>query len=163
MKTLLVLRHAKSSWKDPDLGDHDRPLNKRGKRDAPRMGELLRSLDLLPDLIICSSAKRARQTAEAVADYSGYGHEIIYTRDIYAADPEAYVEVLQEVAEDYACVMVIGHNPGLEDLLEMLTGEWERMPTATLAQIELPIESWQELAEEPCGQLVNLWQPKTLP
>jgi len=162
VKTLLVLRHAKSSWKDPYLADHDRPLNKRGKQAAPLMGELLQSQDLLPELIISSTARRAVQTAELVAEYSGYERQIHYSRDLYAADPQAYIEVLQLLTGDYDCVMVVGHNPGLEDLIEMLTGEWERMPTAALAQVELPLESWQELSDESSGRLVNLWRPKEL-
>lgn len=166
MKTLLVLRHAKSSWSNPDLADHDRPLKKRGKRDAPRIGRLLRDEDLVPDLMIASTAKRARKTAEAVAEHSGYEGEIKLSRDLYAFGPESYVEALYGLPDVYQRVMVIGHNPGLEDLVEVLTGEWERLPTAALAKIELPIRSWRELAAEtgdlPLGRLVGFWQPREL-
>ena len=85
MKTLLLLRHAKSSWKDGDLDDHDRPLNKRGKRDAPRMGQLLRDQDLLPELILTSSARRCRKTAEHVIQSSGYRGETRITGELYEA------------------------------------------------------------------------------
>jgi phosphohistidine phosphatase len=92
MKTLLVLRHAKSSWKNANLADFDRPLNKRGKRDAPRMGELLRREGIVPDLIISSSAERALTTAEAVALACGYDLEIQTTRQLYHAWPDDYIE-----------------------------------------------------------------------
>src|SRR5687767_11102467 len=86
MKTLLLLRHAKSSWKDSALDDHERPLNKRGKNDAPKMGRLLRNEDLLPDLIIASSAKRCRKTAEHVIQNSGYRGETRFCAELYEAD-----------------------------------------------------------------------------
>jgi len=162
MKSLLVLRHAKSSWKHPELADHDRPLNKRGQRDAPRMGELLREQDMIPDLIISSTAKRARQTAEMVADTSGYQAEIQFERSFYASEPEALIDILQQVADDNDCVMVIGHNPDLEELLEMLTGNWERMSTAALAKIELPINEWVRISAEVAGKLVDVWRPREL-
>jgi phosphohistidine phosphatase len=162
MKTLLILRHAKSSWKNSDLADHDRPLNKRGKRDAPRMGELLVREALVPDLIICSSAKRAKKTTKLLAKESGYEGEIFFERDLYAAWPEAYINALCAVPDEYERVMIVGHNPGLEDLLALLTGEAERMPTAALADISLPIEHWEELSFEVEGELRNIWRPKEL-
>lgn len=162
MKTLLILRHAKSSWANMQLTDYERPLNNRGKRDAPRMGKLLREQDLMPDLILTSSAERALATAEAVALASDYEQEIKYTRSFYHADPEPYIEALQQLDDSYERVMVIGHNPGIEELVEELTGLWERMPTAALAQVALPINHWHELDEEITGELVNLWRPKEL-
>ncbi|MCK4726403.1 MAG: histidine phosphatase family protein [Anaerolineales bacterium] len=162
MKKLLIFRHAKSSWKHPELADHDRPLNKRGKRDAPRMGELMREHDMVPDLIISSTAKRARQTADFVADTSGYQAEIQFERSFYAAEPEALIDILQQVADNNECVMVVGHNPDLEELLEMLTGDWERMPTAALALIELAINEWARISLEVPGKLVDIWRPREL-
>src|SRR6266480_4882827 len=111
MKTLLLLRHAKSSWKQPELADHTRPLNKRGKKTAPRMGALLQDEDLIPDLIICSSAVRAYTTALLVAKACSYMGEINQTRSLYLAEPEDYVEVLRQVAEKHMRVLVVGHNP----------------------------------------------------
>lgn len=162
MKTLLVLRHAKSSWENSGLGDHERPLNERGKVDAPRMGTLLAREGLVPDLIISSSAKRALKTAELAAESAGYEAELTVTRKFYHADPEEYIEVLQTVDDSAERVMVVGHNPGLEDLVEQLGGHYERMPTAALAQIELPIARWAELDEEMNGRLVNFWLPRHL-
>ena len=162
MKTLLILRHAKSSWDNSRLVDHDRPLSSRGKEDAPRMGRLLAREDLVPDLIISSSAERALTTAELAAISAGYEAEIQITRHLYHADPESYIELLQQVADSHERVIVVGHNPGMEELVEQLGGHYQRMPTAALAQIELPIESWGELDEETNGRLVNLWRPKEL-
>jgi len=162
MKTLLILRHAKSSWKQAELADHDRPLNKRGKRDAPRMGEILVREASIPDLIISSSAKRAKKTTELLVEEVGYEGEIIFERDLYAAWPEAYIETLSVTPDEFETVMVVGHNPGLEDLLEILTGEVERMPTAALANVSLPIKHWRELSFETEGELVNIWRPKEL-
>src|SRR6266487_357541 len=99
MKSILVLRHAKSSWKQPELADHDRPLNKRGKRDAPLVGRLLKKKGLVPDNIISSTAMRARATAEAVAKASGYKGEITFNRSLYAAGPQAYIDALQDLSD----------------------------------------------------------------
>lgn len=163
MKTLLILRHAKSSWDDPDIEDFDRPLNKRGCRDAPRMGQLLCTHLIVPDMIISSDAARARATAETVAEHSGYAGEIRFRHDLYHADPDVCIEVLRTLDEDETCVMIVGHNPGLEQLLECLTGVPERLQTAAVAQISLPINSWHELTVDTEGTLQDLWRPRELP
>lgn len=160
MKTLLILRHAKSSWKDMSLADHDRPLKKRGKRDAPRMGTLLREEGLVPDLIISSTAKRALETAVLVADASGYEGDIDVRREFYPGYPDAYIDALRETADEYRIMMVVGHNPGLEELLELLTEAGEFLPTAALAQVALPLQNWCELNYETSGEMVNLWRPR---
>jgi phosphohistidine phosphatase len=163
MKTIMIMRHAKSSWEDPGLHDHDRPLNKRGKLNAPRMGRLLRELDLVPDLIITSSARRARDTAEAVADQSGCEGEIRVEEILYAAPPEEYLEVLAAADDRFERILVIGHNPGLEELLEIIAGEHESLPTAAIARVDIPIPAWQALTLETPGELVGLWRPRDLP
>jgi phosphohistidine phosphatase len=162
MKTLLLLRHAKSSWKHSELADHDRPLNKRGKQTAPVMGALLQEEDLIPDLILCSSAVRAHTTALLVAKACDYQGEIMKRRELYLAEPEAYVDVLRQVAEEHARVLVVGHNPGLEGLIETLTGEVTTMPTAALACVELSLQQWGDLELETECKLVNVWRPKEL-
>jgi len=162
MKSLLILRHAKSSWKHPELTDHDRPLNKRGKRDASRMGEILRSEHLIPEAIISSTAARALVTAEAVAKASGYKGKIALNHSLYADGPEAYLKVLHELSDHYKRVLVVGHNPGLEELLEMFTGETQIMPTCTLAHVKFSIDSWIELDYKTKGQLAGIWQPRDL-
>ena len=161
MKTLLLLRHAKSSWNHPALTDHDRPLNKRGNGAAPVMGALLQEEDLIPDLILCSSAVRAYTTAILVAKACAYQGEIRKTRQLYLAEPEAYVEVLHQVSGEYGRVLMVGHNPGLEELIETLTGEAMAMPTA-LACLELSLERWEDFDLETECKLVNVWRPKEL-
>lgn len=164
MKTLLVLRHAKSSWDDQDLDDHERPLNDRGERDAPRMGALLREQGLLPDLILSSDAVRARDTARAAAAAAEYGGDIQLEPDLYGASPHDIVTVLRSLGDVPATrVMLVGHNPGLEDLVGQLTGDAQHLPTAALVQIELPIAEWTQLSATTPGTLVSMWTPKTLP
>ena len=162
MKTLLILRHAKSSWKYEDLTDFDRPLKKRGIHACHKIGHLLRVQDLVPQHILSSSARRAHDTAELVAEECGYENDIHFTRDFYAAGPKAYIEALHRLDNHYVRVMVVGHNPGLEILLEELTGQIERLPTAGLAQVRLPIAKWQALTDMTEGKLINLWVPRQL-
>jgi phosphohistidine phosphatase len=159
MKTLLLLRHAKSSWKHPELPDHDRPLNKRGKQDAPRIGGIVRDKGLVPDLIMSSTAKRARKTAKIVAKTCGYAGEVELTPAFYHAGPRTYIEVLSHLSDDYQRIMLVGHNPGMEELLGMLIGKIEPIPTATLALVLLPLAQWRELNHETTGKLINLWRP----
>ena len=162
MKTLLIMRHAKSSWKHPERSDYDRPLNRRGKRDAPRMGKFLQQEGLVPDRILTSSAKRARRTANKVAKASGYTRKVKKLETLYDSVPGVYFETLQNLPDKYQRVMVVGHNPTMEQLVHHLTGRIKRMPTAALAHIELPIERWEALDLFTKGTLVNLWTPKTL-
>lgn len=162
MKTLLIMRHAKSSWDNYGISDHDRPLNGRGKRDAPRMGELLKQEELTPQLIISSTAERAFATAEAVALASEYEGEIQLNPRFYHADPEVYVEALAGVSDALQRVMVVGHNPGMADLVDMLADVDLHFTTANIAQIELPISSWTEMTLDTMGQLKNWWQPREL-
>jgi phosphohistidine phosphatase len=162
LKTLLILRHGKSSRAHTDIPDHDRPLKKRGKRDARRMGQLLLDQELVPDLILTSTAKRARKTARLTADTCGYSRGIAQRSDLYMGGPTAYIEALQGVADESQRVMVVGHNPDLELLLEVLTGHTEWLPTAALAYISLPILSWTDVREYIEGDLVELWTPKGL-
>lgn len=162
MKTLLIMRHAKSSWDNDYLADHDRPLNKRGQTDATRMGRLLVEQDLVPDVIVSSSARRAVETAEAAANAAGFDGEIQYTRDLYHADPEIYLDVLRQVNERYPRALLIGHNPGLEELVTDLAGRDERMPTAALACFRIDTESWLAVNEDTHFDLFAVWRPKEL-
>lgn len=162
MKTLLVLRHAKSSWRDTTLEDHERPLNKRGERDAPRIGKLLRQERLTPALIISSNAVRTRMTAKAVAEAAHYAGEIRVDPRLYLASATDILTVLRSVDTEVGTVMIVGHNPGLEELVTELTGKQEPVPTAALAQIALPIDRWRDLNASTRGTLLTLWRPKEL-
>lgn len=163
MKRLLILRHAKSSWSDSSLGDWQRPLNERGLRDAPRVGDLLRARSLIPDLIITSDAVRARTTAEAAAEAAGYTGKLVIEPSLYHAKPDDVIAVLNSVDQAARSVMIVGHNPGLEDLIQQLTGESYGLPTATLVQLALPIDRWTDLDAAAGATLVDAWQPKELP
>jgi phosphohistidine phosphatase len=162
MKTLLVLRHAKSSWNDPRLDDHERPLNERGRRDGPRMGKLVREFGLIPDIVISSDAVRAQLTAEAVAEAARYAGEILLDPHLYLASPADILSLLRTVGENVETLMIIGHNPGLEELVGQLTGEQHDLPTAALAHIVLEIDQWRDLTRSTRGTLVGHWRPKEL-
>ena len=162
MKIVLILRHAKSSWQNASLSDHDRPLNKRGQQDAPRMGQLLQQHGLTPDLIISSTAERAMTTAELVALSSGYEAEITYTHQLYLAAPEAYLACLRQVDDGNNAVMLVGHNPGIEELVALFSGQYERMPTGALAYMELSLTTWADLRPDTPARLVTVWRPKEL-
>ncbi len=162
MKTLLILRHAKSSWDDESLSDHDRPLNKRGTRAAHRMGRLLEEEALWPDLILSSTAERAATTTLRVTEAGGFGGDILYLRELYGAGPHDYIDAVSEFGGAAGCVMVVGHNPGLEMLVQALTGEYQRMPTAALVSITIPIDDWSNLDTED-GEIAGVWRPRELP
>ncbi len=159
MKTLFVLRHAKSSWDFPDLSDFQRPLNDRGRKAAPFMGELMRSRNLVPDLILSSSALRAKQTAMLVREAARFENEIEFTEKIYEASSHKLLYLVNEIDDKYNSAMLVGHNPGFEGIVRILSGEYQRMPTAALAVIDLKIESWSA-AEPDCGILRDLFIPK---
>jgi phosphohistidine phosphatase len=163
MKELLLLRHAKSSRDEPDLDDHERPLNERGERDAPRMGRWLRHQRILPDRIVSSTAVRARATAQKLAAACGYAGEIGLTPRLYLAEPDECLAVLREIPDRDGSVLLVGHNPCFEDLVERLVGRPERMPTAALARIALPLGRWQDATLAVRGELLALWRPKELP
>ena len=162
MKTLLVLRHAKSSWNHPELDDHERPLNERGRRDGPRMGELMRKYGLMPDIVISSDAVRAQLTAKAVTEAARYAGEILLDPRLYMASPADILSLLRTVSENAETVMIIGHNPGLEELVEQLTGERQDLPTAAFAHIVLEIAQWRDLTLSTRGTLLGHWRPKEL-
>ncbi len=162
MKTLLLMRHAKSSWKNGDIPDQERPLNKRGQRDAPMMGKLLIDRELIPQRILTSTALRSRQTAEAVSEAAGFKGEVEYLDQLYMAEADEYIKVLSTQPDELERIMVIGHNPGLETLLQILSNRIESLPTAVLAHIVLPIEHWSQITSETTGELIEIWRPKEL-
>lgn len=161
MKTLLLLRHAKSSWKIPDQPDFERPLNGRGRRSAPLMGRHLRRQGIEPDLVLCSPAERTRQTAALFTEAARVRAEVRYDERIYEASGLQLLEVVAQAGEGANTVLLIGHNPGLEELLFMLTGEMQLMPTAALARVDLSVERWGEVREQ-AGRLDWVVRPKEL-
>ncbi len=163
MKTLLVVRHAKSSWSDAQLRDYDRPLNARGRRDGPRMGRLIADEGIVPDIIATSTARRARDTAVLMAEAAGYTADMLGRETLYEAAPHAYIGVLRSLPDDVVTAMVVGHNPGVEQLVAGLTGEGVPMTTANVARIALDIDAWSDADLSGASDLVSLWRPKELP
>lgn len=171
MPTLLLLRHAKSSWDDPALADYDRPLAKRGKKAAPRMGAEIAALGLRPDLILCSTAVRARETLSLVLPELGAAApEVVYDDAIYMATPSALLALLRAVPEETRSVMVVGHNPGLEELAELLVGDGdedeqellaEKFPTCALAVLTFEAPGWDGVAPG-TGKLSQFLTPARL-
>lgn len=161
-KLLLICRHAKSSWQDHTLGDVDRPLNKRGQRDAPEMGRRLRQRSLRPDLIVASHAVRARTTAGLYADQLGYPQERIRIEPtLYAATTRALLTLLRQVDPGVARVMIVGHNPEFTALANLLGGKVaiDNLPTSGIVALEFAVDSWADLAPG-AGRLLFFDFPK---
>ncbi len=159
MKTLFILRHAKSSWDDATLADFDRPLNKRGSKTAPFMGELMKRNGLEPSVILTSPAARAKETAIAVKESAGLDAEIRLEHQIYEASPHSLRQIVSEIDDAHKSAMLVGHNPGMEGFIRYLTGKLEPMPTAALAVIELKIDEWN-VVDDGCGELQKVYRPK---
>lgn len=160
-KRVTLLRHAKSSHHDLSLNDHDRPLNSRGKRDAPVMGKRLAARGGRPSLIVTSTAKRARQTARLVARAIGYPIEFIQSeRELYLADPDSILGVIAGQDNTFNDIIVCGHNPGMTDLASDLSGTYiENVPTCGMVILDAEIDTWDQLGRSRCD-LVEFDYPK---
>jgi phosphohistidine phosphatase len=159
MKTLFILRHAKSSWENADWSDFERPLNERGLEAAPLMGGVMKKNRFQPDIFLSSPARRAEQTAALVKQSSGFEAAIQFDERIYEASPARLLEVISEQNEKTKSILLIGHNPGLEGLLKVLTGELQPMPTAGLAVVDLETDKWSAI-DSSKGNLRTLIRPK---
>jgi phosphohistidine phosphatase len=167
MNRLYLLRHAKSSWDDPTLADHDRPLAARGRRAAKVMAEHVRREGIAPELVLCSSSRRTRQTLTLIAPSLGESTRAEIKPELYAASAGDLLEALREMPDEVASAMLIGHNPGIQDLTLGLAGDGpetarvrRKFPTAALATLEFRA-SWRELAPAGAG-LVSFVKPKEL-
>ena len=159
MKTIYLLRHAKSSWDDDSLSDFDRPLNERGQNTAPFMGETIAKRGYLPERIISSPANRAARTAQLIKESAGLNSNIAYDDRIYEASPSTLRQVASEVDDVVDALMLIGHNPGMEGFIRYLTGRIEPMPTAAFAVIELGIDRWNDINAD-TGKIIEIIRPK---
>ncbi len=159
-KTLLLMRHGKSSWKEKGLADEKRPLKKRGEEAAEMIGKTLKVNEIVPDLILSSPAKRARCTAEIVAKESNLSHKVELVDSFYMGEPSDFIARLKKIPGDVKRVMVVGHNPGLEAFLQMLDGHINAMPTGSLAIIKLNLHSWDEFSAETQGSITAFWDPE---
>ncbi len=163
MKSLFLMRHAKSSWKYADLTDHQRPLNKRGKRDALRVGQFLNDEGLVPEVILCSTAHRARQTVDSLLESCFFDGEIIYHDNLYLADVQVYSEHLQSLGDEINSAMIVGHNPEISQFLAEICQTYEHFTTAAIAQVCFEVSSWKQLTLDLTGELINFWIPRVLP
>ena len=161
-RILYLLRHAKSSWKDDSLKDFDRPLKGRGRDAAEQMGKRLASEKLQDAVLICSPATRTRETAQIMLKHSRLRMDQRFDERIYEASLRDLLQVVSEIPDDKQTAMLIGHNPGFEELLAFLTGESRRMPTCALAKIKLEVASWKD-ARAGGGSLELFLTPKGLP
>ena len=163
VKTLWIVRHAKSSWSDPGLRDFDRPLNRRGTRDAGRMGRFLARQGDLPQRLLASTARRAWDTAELIARGIGYSaDDILPQPDLYDASVGEMLAVIHDIDQTHASVMLFSHNPGVTDLTNALTGSSiGNVPTCGVARVTLDVDTWT--AVKPArGKLVSFYVPKEL-
>ena len=161
MKTLYLVRHAKSSWDDPSLDDFNRPLNERGERDAPRMGKRLKERDVTVDIMISSPAKRAWNTGLAIAEILEFPSEKIKPeRSLYHAGEGAFLAALRAIKDPNDVVMIFGHNPGLTEFANSLFNEnIVNIPTTGIVAGQLNIESWNEVSLG-CGEMLFFDFPK---
>ena len=162
MKTLFLLRHAKSSWDSPADTDFERPLNKRGWRTAPLMGEFIAENDLVPEAIVSSTATRARQTAETVAEHCGFEGDIEFTGELYPTSVGRCINALKTMPDNAASVMLVAHNPGIEEFLSHLTGQYNTIQTCVLSHIEIELDDWSGLDNETRGELIEIYRPREL-
>ena len=161
MKTIYFLRHAKSSWKYPDLDDFERPLNKRGRKNAPFMGRILKKLKVAPDLVLSSPANRAATTARMIAAKIRYPLEKIrYSESIYEFSENALIAVIKQIDDGVNTAMIVGHNPATNGLANYIGDQpIGNIPTSGVCCIELDISSWANISEH-CGKLKFFEFPK---
>jgi len=161
MKTLYLVRHAKSSWKYPDLDDFERPLNKRGRKSAPIMGEILKKIEVSPDLIISSPATRAATTARIIADKINYPlDEIRYSETLYTYSEDVLIPVIKNINDTVKKVMLIGHNPAFTNLANYICNQRvSNIPTCGVFCADLDVSSWAKIGEH-CGKLKFFEFPK---
>jgi phosphohistidine phosphatase len=169
MKMLYLLRHAKSSWDEPALPDFQRPLAERGRKAAPQMGDYLESEGLTPDAVLCSGARRAVETWQSIAPH--FPDARVQIDDtLYMASPDAMLSWLQRLPDDVSSVLMVGHNPGFEELAQQLAGDGKKKalkrirkkyPTAALAVIQFQTDDWAGIGSA-SGYLERFVRPKDL-
>ncbi len=171
MKTLILLRHAKSSWDDPVERDFDRPLNRKGHRAAAVVGRRLHDLGMHFDRVVASPALRVKETIDSLEEGYGEALELHFDRRVYLASAAALLEVIHSAPDSADSLLLIGHNPGLEDLVFLLVPDREndlerdkveeKYPTAAVAEINLDVSSWSAVAAG-CGHLARFIRPRDL-
>ena len=159
MKTLYIIRHAKSSWKDMSLDDYDRPLNKRGKLNAPLMGSRLKKETVKPDIILSSPAKRAKSTAKIIAKKLKYSKKIVFNEDVYESSPSKLHKILTKIDDKNSIVFLFGHNPELNMLAENYVDFDENIVTCGVVEIEFDCKRWTDIGKKN-AKLISFDYPK---
>lgn len=159
MKKLYIIRHAKSSWKDETLNDFERPLSKRGKANAPMMGERLKKNGVMPDVIISSPAKRAKTTAEMIAKEIGYKKKVLFDENIYESSVDKLRKILMALDDKNKAVFLVGHNPSLNDLAHYYVDFGANIPTCGVVEIAFASKKWAEI-EPKNAKLLSFDYPK---
>lgn len=160
MKSLYLIRHAKSSWKNLTLSDFDRPLNKRGKVDAPLMAELLKEKNIKPDLIIASPSYRTRKTAQIIATKIGYNkNEIIYFESLYHATLTTLLDAIKYLDDRYENVFIVGHNPSINYFANEYLDFNKNIATTGILKVSINCLMWQDIKKENCT-LISYEYPK---
>ncbi len=169
-KRLILLRHAKSAWDNPGLGDFDRPLSNRGRKAAPLVGAHLARRGLVPGLVLCSAAKRTVETLDLVSAGWQPKPTVRKLKSLYLAMPREMLRRVQAVGSEPDCVMLVGHNPGIADLANWLCGEGDASPRASLARkfptgaaavLEFDVDDWGDVDAE-TGRLIDFSTPKQI-
>ncbi len=162
-KTVFLLRHGKSDWSQPGASDHERPLNQRGRAAAPSMGAWLKQQGKHVDLIVSSTATRARSTAQLVAEQLQLpSDQVQLSRRLYLAPKESYLDVLMEVSPNTHAVLLVGHNPGISELASFWAPHAIEMPTAAVVEVRLQLESWIDLDLTTASDLIEFKRPREL-
>jgi phosphohistidine phosphatase len=162
VKTLLLMRHGKSSWADAGLTDFERPLKKRGEKASRLMGSLLQVNDLVPGHVLSSSAERAQATARLVLTELSPPPALELREELYHSSPRTLVKFIRATDDRYDSLLLIAHNPGLEELLELWTKEYVRFPTAAIALFRFDVDRWSQVELEATVACERLWKPKEL-
>jgi phosphohistidine phosphatase len=162
MKILILMRHAKSEQKSHHGSELDRPLTPKGEQRVELMGSWILERELLPQLVLTSNSLRATRTAQIFAQSSGYAGEIRVVKKLLMAEADELLKVLKELPEDLERVMIVGHNPGLESLIPMLTKRVEALPTASVAVLRLEIDAWKDLKPKTKAELMEIWRAKEI-
>lgn len=161
-RILILMRHAKSDWGDESLSDHDRPLNRRGRRDAPRMAEWLAEIDMVPDMILSSSSERTRETVALMTEQWPTEPTTSFSEELYLATPESILSTIRSDACDATKLLVVAHNPGMTHLVSGLAGQFTEMPTAAIAIFRIPACDWSTVQPGTPMSLLQFMRPKAL-
>ena len=159
MKMLLLMRHAEAAQGDASTRDHERPLTRHGKEDAHVMGTFLVQQGLTPETIISSTALRARETVAGLLETATFKTPVIFTRKLYLADTNALQAQSTRIHRDVDIAMLVGHNPGLGEFLNICCRVFQSMPAGAVAQVHFDVANWDQLTPDTRGNLINFWEP----